>query len=233
MNDVQLQKIMSLPATSQKSLGDLVHEELSAAIVDGRLGPGERVNDKAIAEALGISRTPVREALQRLTWSGLLEVSASRYTKVTEVTDEMAASTLEFAVLQAGNALQLAVGRMADAQLGEAVALLDRMIEASDADDTEPLVAASREFVVFAIGHSGNPDLMRVLRNESPVIERNLRHSAQSFDLGTPEQRRGGYRRLRMALLARDADEAERWFRVQCQLLGAAGVGVAAPSAAA
>ncbi|WP_406245487.1 GntR family transcriptional regulator [Microbacterium sp. M] len=228
---MQLQDLLSLSTTSQQSLGDLVHAELSAAIVDGRLPQGERVNDKSIAEALGISRTPVREAMQRLTWSGLLEVSASRYTKVTEVTDEMAASTLEYAVLQAGNALQLATTRMTDAQLDGAVALLDQMIEASDADDTERLVAGSRDFVIYVIRHAGNPNLLRVLQNENPVIERNLRHAP--LDVGTPEQRRGGYRRLRMALLARDADEAERWFRVQCQLLGAAGVGVVAPNAAA
>ncbi|WP_460799017.1 GntR family transcriptional regulator [Microbacterium sp. GXF0217] len=224
---MRLQDRLNLPASGrQQSLGDLVHEELCAAIIDGRLKPGERVNDKVIAEAFGISRTPVREALQRLSWSGLLEVSASRYTKVSEVTDEMAASTLEFAVLQAGNALHLAVARMTGTQLTEAVALLDRMIAASEADDAEALVSISREFVVLAITQCGNADLIKVLSNERPVVERNLRHAP--LDVGTPAQRRGGYRRMRIALLARDADEAERWFRVQCQLLGAAGVGVAA-----
>lgn len=92
-------------------------------------------------------------------------------------------------------------------------------------------MTVSRGFVIYAIRHTGNPDLLRTLRNGSPVIERNLRHAP--LDAGTPEQRRGGHHRLRMALLARDADEAERWFRAQCQLLGAAGVGVAGPSAAA
>ncbi|MFB7250768.1 GntR family transcriptional regulator [Microbacterium sp. NPDC056234] len=229
----RLDQILRLPTSSQHTLGDLVHEELSAAIVDGRLAAGERVNDKGIAEALGISRTPVREALQRLTLAGLVEVSASRYTRVTEVTDEMAASTLEFAVLQAGNALQLAVSRMDDRGLAGAVALLDRMIEASELDETDTLVQATREFVIYIIGQARNADLLRVLRNENAVIERNLRYSARSFDLGTPAVRRGPYRRIRMALSARDADTAEHWFRVQCRLLGAAGMGVAAVAAAA
>ncbi|MFB7250955.1 GntR family transcriptional regulator [Microbacterium sp. NPDC056234] len=223
---VQLEQILRLPTSSQQSLGDLVHEALSAAIIDGRLAPGERINDKAIAETLGISRTPVREAIQRLTLAGLLEVSASRYTRVTEVTEAMAASTLEYAVLQAGNALQLAVGRMSDSELEDAIALLDRVTEASEEDAVEELLQSSREFVVFIIRHAGSPDLVRVLRNENAVLERNLRQSP--FDLGTPDQRRGPYRRMRMAMVTRDADAAEHWFRVQCRLLGAAGVGVAA-----
>lgn len=227
----QLEQILRLPTSSRQSLGDRVHEELSAAIVDGRLTPGERLNDKAIAETLGISRTPVREALQRLTLAGLVEVSASRYTRVTDVTDEMAASTLEYAVLQAGNALQLAVGRMSDPELDGAIALLDRMIEASEADAVDDLLQASQEFVIFLIRHAGNIDLIRVLRNENAVLQRNLRRSA--FDLGTPDQRHGPYRRMRMAMLARDADTAEHWFRVQCRLLGAAGVGIAAGAVAA
>ena len=45
----------------------------------GDSGRGERVNDRLIAEVLGISRSPVREVLQRLTREGLLEVQASRY----------------------------------------------------------------------------------------------------------------------------------------------------------
>lgn len=226
----QLEQILRLPASGQHSLGDRVHEELSAAIVDGRLASGERLNDKMIAEALGISRTPVREALQRLTLAGLVEVSASRYTRVTEVSDEMAESTLEFAVLQAGNALHLAVARMSDPELEDAIALLDRMIDASDEDAVEELVQLSREFVIFIIRHAGNADLSRVLRNENAVIERNLRRSR--FDLGTPEERRGPYRRIRMAMLSRDAGTAEHWFRAQCRLLGAAGVGVAVAAAA-
>ena len=61
---------------------DEVYAALLEWIVDGTLGPGERVRDKELAEALGVSRTPVREALQRLEDAGLVETSASRWTRV-------------------------------------------------------------------------------------------------------------------------------------------------------
>lgn len=195
------------------ALGDRVYASISGAIVDGLLAPGERVSDKELAEALGVSRTPVREALQRLSWAGLIEVSPSRYTRVTEVTEEMIASTLEYTGLQAGIALQLALRRMDDAQLAETIALLDRMIAASDADDADDLMLASRLFVGYLTRLSGNPVFGRVMHEASLLTERNLRQARPV--IGTREFRRDCYRKMRAAMLARDADAAEHWFRVQ------------------
>lgn len=215
---------LQLPASDPQSLGDRVYAELSSAIVEGRLAPGERLSDKEIAEVIGISRTPVREAIQRLALVGLVEVSASRFTRVTEVSDDLAESTLEFVVAQAGIAVHFAVRRMSDAELAEGIALLDRMIEASTVDDLDRIVVASREFIVLTRTHCRNPVLARIMQNENAVLERNLRRSR--FKIGTAEQRRGPLRHLRIAMLARDADAAEHWFRVLCAVLGAAGVGV-------
>lgn len=54
-------------------LGARTFETLSAAIVSGQLGPGEAYSDRSLGEMLGVSRTPVREALHRLEASGLVE----------------------------------------------------------------------------------------------------------------------------------------------------------------
>ncbi len=68
--------------TSGVSLSDEVYARIGAAILDGTLAPGERLRDVDIATQLGISRTPVREALQRLERFGLVEVAVGRYTRV-------------------------------------------------------------------------------------------------------------------------------------------------------
>src|SRR5438477_137155 len=52
------------------------------AIVDGTLAPGERLNDIALAEWLGVSRTPLREAIARLEQAGLVMTKPGRYTMV-------------------------------------------------------------------------------------------------------------------------------------------------------
>lgn len=63
-----------------------VYENLKQWIATGQLKPGEVVRDREIAEQLGVSRTPVREALQMLEQSGLVEMLPGHQTRVTEAT---------------------------------------------------------------------------------------------------------------------------------------------------
>jgi len=65
-------------ALRTRSRGDFVYESLRDAIWDGRIAVGERVREEEIARDLGVSRTPVREALQRLHQRGLLVFGAGR-----------------------------------------------------------------------------------------------------------------------------------------------------------
>ncbi|TPW78312.1 GntR family transcriptional regulator [Schumannella sp. 10F1B-5-1] len=60
------------------SLVDRAHSQIRALIIAGRLAPGEPLKDSVLAEQMGISRSPVREALRRLEQSGLVEKSANR-----------------------------------------------------------------------------------------------------------------------------------------------------------
>jgi DNA-binding GntR family transcriptional regulator len=65
-------------ALRTRSRADFVYESLRDAISDGRIGVGARVREEEIARNLGVSRTPVREALQRLQQRGLLVFGAGR-----------------------------------------------------------------------------------------------------------------------------------------------------------
>jgi DNA-binding GntR family transcriptional regulator len=56
-----------------------------AAIMNGTLEPGERLNDDELVKWLGVSRTPIREAIARLSGWGLVEMEPNRYTRVAEV----------------------------------------------------------------------------------------------------------------------------------------------------
>jgi DNA-binding GntR family transcriptional regulator len=67
------------------SLADQAYEGLLAAIADGRLRPGERVRETSLAGELGISRTPIREALQRLARDGLIQLDARNGARVAEL----------------------------------------------------------------------------------------------------------------------------------------------------
>ena len=65
-----------------------VFDRLLMAIHDGTLIPGQHISDSEIAEQFGVSRTPVREAIQRLREIGLVEASSGRFTRVVNVTPE-------------------------------------------------------------------------------------------------------------------------------------------------
>src|SRR4051795_6717816 len=77
---------MPVPAETDKLDRDLLRERAYAplrdAIVDGTLAPGERLRDQELCAWLGLSRTPVREALVRLEQDGLVETAPQRFTRV-------------------------------------------------------------------------------------------------------------------------------------------------------
>ncbi|MDN3311553.1 GntR family transcriptional regulator [Microbacterium oryzae] len=159
---------------SPARLGDAVYDRIAAAIVDGSLAPGERIRDLDIAESLGVSRMPVREALQRLEREGLIEMSASRFTRVTEITPEMVAASIEFARYQTAVAARMAAERMDDVARDHALALLDELRAALAAGDR--VRACERYFAsfMFLVDQTENP-VFRSLTGEARfALERNI-----------------------------------------------------------
>ncbi len=70
------------------SMRDTVYNNLLDWIVEGVLQPGEKVVDKELAAHMGVSRTPVREALRRLEDKNLIESSANRWTRIARISPE-------------------------------------------------------------------------------------------------------------------------------------------------
>lgn len=77
---------MPVPVTQRRLLRPLArdeaYEKLKQWIIHGTLRPGETLRDQQIAESLGVSRTPVREALRRLEDEGFVETALNRWTRV-------------------------------------------------------------------------------------------------------------------------------------------------------
>jgi len=79
----------------RKLLRDVVLEKMLAAIQDGTLQAGERLNDDELVQWLGVSRTPIREAIAKVVDYGLVEMEANRYTRVATPTGKQAADTTQ------------------------------------------------------------------------------------------------------------------------------------------
>lgn len=208
-----MQKVFEPIDDDVVNLSTAVYERIGAAILDGRLPDGARLRDSEIAAALHVSRTPVREALQRLVRIGLVEVVASRFTRVTTPTPALAEQTLEYTGYQAGLAMRMSLERMTEADLARTLELIDEMIGASDADDVVGLYAASRALYRHVSPLTGNALFSAMMREAGLAMERNLRGSRPV--LGSRAERARAYRTLRDAVARRDADAAERSVREQ------------------
>jgi DNA-binding GntR family transcriptional regulator len=98
------------------SLHDRVVMELRQAILSGRLKPGERLIEGHLADELGVSRNPVREAIRALASEGLVEVTARRGAAVATMSEQEARETIEVRALLEGQNARLAARRQ-DAQI--------------------------------------------------------------------------------------------------------------------
>jgi DNA-binding GntR family transcriptional regulator len=92
-------------------LHDQVVTELRQAILSGRLKPGERLVEERLADELGVSRNPVREAIRALASEGLIEVTARRGAAVATMTEQEARETIELRALLEGQNARLAARR--------------------------------------------------------------------------------------------------------------------------
>lgn len=110
-------------------LSDIVYRHVGTMIVDGELPPGSRVHDKGLAEDLNVSRTPVREALQRLARIGLVEMVPHRFTRVTHVSVEEACNWQAFAGHQIAIIAREVASRMTEADRAHAAGLVRRMAD--------------------------------------------------------------------------------------------------------
>lgn len=199
-----------------RSLGDAVFDRLSRAIIDGTLKEGEQLRDKHLQLWLGVSRTPIRDALARLATLGMIEMLPSRYTRVTTVDAALVRETLEYTGYQSGIALRMAIPRMDEQATEHAIALVDAMIEASQANDLPGLYVATREFMRHITAHTGNRVFIRAMHEAGAALERNLRHHRPVLQMTSA--RTEWYQKLRAAIAEGDADYAEVALRHQHKL---------------
>ncbi len=153
-------------------LRDTVHDRLRDAIVDGTLAPGEVVRDTELAGWLGVSRTPVREALLRLGETGLVRAAPGRSTVVAEI--DLAEVREAHAVVATMHRLAVteAVARLTSADLDRMRKANARFATAVDAQDTEAALAADDAFHAVAVDASANRALATVLDQFGPVVRR-------------------------------------------------------------
>jgi DNA-binding GntR family transcriptional regulator len=182
-------------------------ELIREAIVAGRIAPGERLKEEELARELGISRTPVREALLILQAEGLVDAAPNRGATVRAHTAEDLEDLYSLRALLEGFAARRAALRIAE----DSIAMLCESCERFEAleveDDLRDLVRENLFFHNTILSAAGSVRLAEMVRK---VIELPLVY--KSYIWYSPDQKRISahyHRQITTALEARDSERAE------------------------
>lgn len=124
-----------LPRLERQHLHDSVVEHLRSFITEGVLPPGTKLNERELCETLGISRTPLREALKVLAVEGLIEINPNRGASVARMSEVEIRETFELMSGLEAFAGELACERITDAELDEIKALHNAMVVSKRQND--------------------------------------------------------------------------------------------------
>ena len=109
----------SINSNEYLPLRDVVFNTLRDAILTGKLQPGERLMENQLAEKLGVSRTPIREALRMLKLENLVELTPRKGAQVLDMSEKDIVNVLEIREVLEGLAAQLACKKMTSETLEE------------------------------------------------------------------------------------------------------------------
>lgn len=146
-------------------LRDVVFRTLREAIIKGELKPGERLMEVQLAEKLGVSRTPVREAIRMLEQDGLAVTIPRRGAEVAHMTEKDMENVLQIREVLDELAVQLAAENMTDEQMET---LEDAALEFEQAIQEENVKQLAQADVVFhdiIYGATENKRLVAIINN--------------------------------------------------------------------
>ncbi|GAA4266142.1 GntR family transcriptional regulator [Frondihabitans peucedani] len=199
-----------LPATQtpapRRLLRDVVYDKMFYAIIDGTLELGERLNDDELVNWLGVSRTPVREAIAKLADQALVDIEANRYTRVIQPTFDEFVDTLKTGYDIWGLIVRRGVGALQPAQKKEIDKILAARGKAFAAHQFEDVDAIAR-FNDILLEASGSASLQRLWSTTNPRLLLLIRRAAsQGVYPWEPAQKFTAA--LREAISAGDAEKA-------------------------
>ena len=146
-------------------LRDVVFYTLRQAILKGELKPGERLMEMQLANQLGVSRTPIREAIRKLELEGLVLMIPRRGAVVAKITEKDLRDVLEVRTSLEKLAIELACDRMSDETIPELNRALDAFKEALKKEDLTAQAERDEQFHDVIFKSTDNQRLIQMLNN--------------------------------------------------------------------
>jgi DNA-binding GntR family transcriptional regulator len=165
-------RLIPVKLDNYKPLRELVFETLREAIINGVLKPSERLMEVQLAEELGVSRTPVREAIRKLELEGFVVMIPRKGAYVSGISLKDVADVFEIRGALEGLAAGLAAERITDEELEELERLLVRKAEVIEENDLDQLIEIDTIFHDCLYRASRNEKLVQIINNLLEQIQR-------------------------------------------------------------
>ena len=150
---------------SHRPLRELVYEELKHKILIGNVTPGTRLMEIELAESMGVSRTPIREAIRKLEKEGLVTIEPRRGAYVSDISIKDMVDIMEVREDLEGLAPPLAARRINEEEAKELTKITEKYSEAIKSANTDDIVKYDELFHKLVVSCSGNRTLIQMVGN--------------------------------------------------------------------
>lgn len=174
-------RLVPVTLDNYKPLREIVFETLREAIINAVLKPGERLMEIQMAEEMGVSRTPVREAIRKLELEGFVVMVPRKGAYVAGISIKDIADVFEIRAAMEGLAAGLAAERITEEELEQLERILVKIGECVQNNDLEKLIEVDTEFHDTLYKACRNERLVQIVSNLREQIQR-----ARTASLSTP-----------------------------------------------
>ncbi len=165
-------KLHTFEKIDRLSLREHVYTLLQQAIVAGELQPGQRIRDTDLAAQFGVSRTPVREALQRLEDEGLVEMLSGALTRVVPLNMQAAQDAFPVVAVLHALATRLAVDRLTAGDIDALGQANDTLVQALETSNVVDALQADDRFHALFVRVAHNYEIQHSLERLMPKVRR-------------------------------------------------------------
>lgn len=164
-------RLIPIKLDNYKPLREMVFESLREAIIQGRLRPGERLMEIQLAEEMGVSRTPVREAIRKLELEGFVVMVPRKGAYVAGISVKDIVDIFEVRAALEGLAAGLSAERITDEEMDQLERSIHK-INVSDEHDLKGIVEGDKTFHALIYKSSRNQRLEQIIMNLQEQINR-------------------------------------------------------------
>jgi DNA-binding GntR family transcriptional regulator len=165
-------KLTKVNLNDYKPLREVIFNTLREAIIVGELKPGERLMEVQLADKMGVSRTPVREAIRKLELEGLVEMLPRKGAHVADLSVKDIMDVLEVRATLDGLATRLSATRITDEEIKELRHQLAQFINYVEKDNLQGSIKKDVEFHDIIYHSSRNEKLIQISNNLREQVQR-------------------------------------------------------------